>query len=51
MTTTTFLAGRVPKARRRSAISDGMSESPATADRPMSNTILLGLWWGYYWGE
>jgi hypothetical protein len=25
--------------------------TPAASDRPMSNTILLGLWFGYYWGE
>jgi hypothetical protein len=25
--------------------------TPAGPDRPMSNTILLGLWFGFYWGE
>ena len=25
--------------------------TPAGKGRPMSNTILLGLWFGYYWGK
>ena len=25
--------------------------TPAAKDRPMSNTVLLGIWFGYYWGE
>jgi len=25
--------------------------TPAASGRPMSNTILLGLWFGHYWGE
>jgi hypothetical protein len=25
--------------------------TPAGKDKPMSNTILLGLWFGYYWGR
>lgn len=25
--------------------------TPAARGRPMSNTVLLGLWFGYYWGE
>ena len=25
--------------------------TPAGKDKPMSNTVLLGLWFGYYWGE
>jgi hypothetical protein len=25
--------------------------TPAAKDRPMSNTLLLGIWFGYYWGR
>ena len=25
--------------------------TPAGKGRPMSNTILLGIWFGYYWGR
>lgn len=25
--------------------------TPASRGRPMSNTLLLGIWFGYYWGE
>ena len=25
--------------------------TPAAKGRPMSNTLLLGIWFGYYWGK